>query len=79
MSEAQSAESAQSTAKTFEDAYRELGDIVDRLESGELSLDDSVALYERGRQLVVFCQKQLDSAELRINRLMENAEDDSQS
>jgi len=61
---------------TFEDAYRELGDIVDRLESGELSLDESVALYERGRTLVLACQKQLDTAELTIRRLSGAAEDD---
>ncbi len=58
----------------FEDAYRELGEIVDRLESGELSLDESVTLYERGRQLVTLCEKQLDAAELRVNRLGGDAE-----
>ncbi len=58
----------------FEDAYRELGEIVDRLESGELSLDESVRLYERGRQLVALCEKHLDAAELRVNRLGGDAE-----
>jgi exodeoxyribonuclease VII small subunit len=53
----------------FEDAYRELGEILDKLESGDLTLDDSVALYERGRLLVELCAKMLDSAELRISRL----------
>lgn len=55
---------------SFEDAYRELGEIVNRLESGELSLDESVALYERGRRLAERCASLLDSAELRVNRLV---------
>lgn len=53
----------------FEAAYRELQMIVERLESGELSLDESVSLYERGRQLVAFCGDCLDRADLRVNRL----------
>lgn len=54
---------------TFEEAYQELAEIVDRLESGELTLDESVSLYERGRRLIVLCEKQLDAAELRINQV----------
>ncbi len=62
------------TTPSFEDAYRELGEIIDRLESGELSLDESVILYERGRQLVTLCEKHLDAAELRVTRLGGDAE-----
>lgn len=53
----------------FEQAFDELGQIVSRLESGELSLDDSVNLFERGRALSAHCQQVLDKAELRVNRL----------
>ncbi len=45
----------------FEDAYQELTDIIDKLESGDLSLDESMALFERGRALVTICEKQLKS------------------
>lgn len=55
--------------QTFEQAYAELNALIDQLESGELSLEQSVALYERGRELVAFCQAQLESAELRINTI----------
>ena len=54
----------------FEAAYRDLQMIVERLESGELSLDESVALYERGRQLVAFCEDRLDKADLRVSRVV---------
>ena len=54
---------------SFEAAYAELEDIVTKLESGELSLDASVTLFERGRELSEYCQKILDGAELRVNQL----------
>lgn len=54
---------------SFETAYAELDGIIARLESGELPLEDAVALYERGRQLAAHCQALLDSAELRVSQL----------
>lgn len=57
----------------FEAAYSELQIIVERLESGELTLDESVALYERGRQLVAFCGDRLDKADLRVSRVVGDA------
>jgi exodeoxyribonuclease VII small subunit len=53
----------------FETAWAELQTIVAQLESGELPLEDSVALYERGRQLSAHCQHMLDQAELRVSQL----------
>jgi exodeoxyribonuclease VII small subunit len=57
---------------SFEAAYAELETIVSRLESGELSLEDSVTLFERGRRLSEHCQSLLDRAELRVNKLTED-------
>jgi exodeoxyribonuclease VII small subunit len=57
----------------FEDAYRELEDIVDQLESGDLSLDESMALFERGRRLIALCETQLSTAELRVTQLLNDA------
>ena len=54
---------------SFEDAYREIEEIVDRLESGELTLAESLSLFERGQKLLVLCTTRLDSAELRISQL----------
>ena len=53
----------------FETAFAELQQIVTQLESGTLPLDDSVALYERGRALSAQCQVLLDQAELRVTQL----------
>ncbi|MBZ0301671.1 MAG: exodeoxyribonuclease VII small subunit [Anaerolineae bacterium] len=54
---------------SFEAAYAELETILEQLESGELPLEDSVALFERGRKLSERCQTLLDKAELRVNQL----------
>jgi exodeoxyribonuclease VII small subunit len=54
---------------TFEQAFAQLEEIVTRLESGDLTLDESVALYEQGQKLARLCGEMLDSAELRIKQL----------
>ncbi|MBL8152716.1 MAG: exodeoxyribonuclease VII small subunit [Anaerolineae bacterium] len=54
---------------SFEAAYAELERIIAQLESGELPLEESVTLYERGRQLAERCQAALDQAELRVSQL----------
>jgi exodeoxyribonuclease VII small subunit len=54
---------------SFETAYAELESIITKLESGDLPLDDSVTLFERGRQLSEHCQSLLDKAELRVSQL----------
>lgn len=60
---------------TFEQAYRELESIVTRLEAGSLSLDESLALFERGQRLSAWCEDQLNNAELRISQLSATGEE----
>jgi exodeoxyribonuclease VII small subunit len=55
---------------TYEDALRRLEEIVQRLESGQLGLDESLRLFEEGTRLTKVCQRRLTEAELRIERLM---------
>lgn len=59
------------TDLNFEAAFDELTAIVARLEDPDLSLDESVAQFERGRQLAAYCQSLLDQAELRISQVDE--------
>ena len=54
---------------SFETAYEELESIITKLESGDLPLEDSITLFERGRQLSEHCQSLLDKAELRVSQL----------
>jgi exodeoxyribonuclease VII small subunit len=54
---------------TFEQAQRELEEIVHRLESGDVPLDEALKLWERGEQLYRLCRERLDSAEGKIEEL----------
>ncbi len=55
---------------SFEGALRELEAIVSRLEQGEVDLEDSIALYERGQALKSHCEKKLKSAEGRLEKIV---------
>ncbi|MFA7586810.1 MAG: exodeoxyribonuclease VII small subunit [Novosphingobium sp.] len=55
---------------SFEDALRALEEVVRKLESGEVPLDDSITLYEQGEALRKHCQNRLDAAQARIERIV---------
>ncbi|MGC4081606.1 MAG: exodeoxyribonuclease VII small subunit [Vicinamibacterales bacterium] len=60
--------------KDFEAALAELDALVKKLEEGDLSLEQSLALYERGVQLSRFCHARLEDAERRIEILTERGD-----
>jgi len=57
---------------SFETAFAELESIIAKLDSGELGLEESVTLFERGRALSEHCQALLDKAELRVKQLTDS-------
>ena len=59
---------------SFEDALRALEDVVRKLEGGDVPLDDSISLYERGEQLRKHCQARLDAAQARIEKIVQQAD-----
>jgi exodeoxyribonuclease VII small subunit len=59
------------TALPFDKALEELQGVVARLEEGGLPLEESILLYERGAALHEHCAKLLDSAEIRVQRLVD--------
>jgi exodeoxyribonuclease VII small subunit len=59
---------------SFEDAQRELELIVGRLESGQVPLDEAIALWERGEELYRACLARLDTAQGRIEELAQRVE-----
>lgn len=63
-----------SAEQTFEDAQRELEQIVERLEGGDAGLDEAIQLWERGEQLYKLCLGKLDAAQGRIEELARRAE-----
>lgn len=62
------------TIKDFESAIAELEKIVKQLEDGDLPLDTSLALFERGVELSRYCHDQLGAAQKRIEVLTERGE-----
>jgi exodeoxyribonuclease VII small subunit len=59
---------------TFEVAQKELEDIVRRLEAGETSLDEAIALWQRGEELYRFCVGKLDAAQGEIEALAQRVQ-----
>ncbi|MEB3415050.1 exodeoxyribonuclease VII small subunit [Alteriqipengyuania sp. WL0013] len=55
---------------SFEDALRALENVVRQLEGGEVPLEQSIDLYERGEKLREHCQKRLDAAQARIEKIV---------
>lgn len=56
--------------KKFEDSLKKLEHIVDKLEKGDLALEESLKLFEEGIRLSRFCTKQLEEAERKVDILL---------
>jgi exodeoxyribonuclease VII small subunit len=59
---------------TFEEAFTELEDVVNRLEKGGLALEDSLTFFERGQALAAYCSELLDNAELKVKQITPEGE-----
>lgn len=62
---------------SYEAAAKELEEIIGKLESGEVSLDDSIKLYSRGMELSKYCKDKLDSIVKQIRILSEDGTGES--
>jgi exodeoxyribonuclease VII small subunit len=62
------------TSKNFESSLEDLEQVVEQLESGELSLDDSLTAFEKGVGLVKFCNQKLNEVERKIDLLVKDKE-----
>jgi exodeoxyribonuclease VII small subunit len=60
---------------TFETAQRELEQIVERLERGDVGLDEAIALWERGEELLRFCLNRLETTEGKVEELAQRVAD----
>jgi exodeoxyribonuclease VII small subunit len=68
--------SSSETSPSYEDARDELITVVQRLEAGGLSLEESLSLWERGEDLAAICQRWLDGARARLDAVMAASDDD---
>lgn len=64
---------------TFKDAIEELEEITGSLESGELELEKSLAMFERGVELIRYCQEKLDSAQAKVEALVDSLEGETKT
>ncbi|MGQ0529467.1 MAG: exodeoxyribonuclease VII small subunit [Panacagrimonas sp.] len=71
------AEESVDAVARFEQDMQELEGIVAQMEKGDLRLEDSLKLFERGTQLARSCRKSLDTAELKIRKLLDEDSDDT--
>ncbi len=55
---------------SFEDALAQLEQIVRKLEAGDVPLEDSIRIYERGAALKAHCEKKLKEAELKVEKIV---------
>ena len=63
---------------TYEQAYKRLEEIVEKLENGSVPLEESMKLFEEGTKLANFCNTKLNAAEQRFTQLItENSESDN--
>jgi exodeoxyribonuclease VII small subunit len=67
-------EKKEKTEKKFEEALGALEEVVERLESGDLSLEESLAAFEDGVRLVKYCNQKLTEVEKRIELLIKDKE-----
>lgn len=58
--------------KSFEEAINELEKIVETLEMGELPLEESIEIFQKGIELSQYCTRKLDEAEKKISMLIED-------
>ena len=61
---------------TFESAMKRLEEIVNALESGQVSLDDSLKLFEEGIKLTKYCENELKNIENKAAKILENSKEE---
>jgi len=64
-------------AMTFEEALAALEQVVSQLEGGQVPLEQSIALYERGDALKKHCEAKLDAAELKVEKIVAGGDGDA--
>ena len=64
---------------SFEEALTELEEIVGRLERGDIDLEDSISIYERGEALKSHCESKLEKAKMKVDKIITQPDGDFSS
>ena len=62
---------------TFEKAMKELEELVDSLDKGDVSLDEAIAAYDRGSQLKDYCERKLQEAKMKVDTIQSSDNTDT--
>ncbi len=79
MADKKTVENKDAEAMPFEEALEMVEQIIERIESGQIGLEDSIQAYERGVKLIKRCRNVLDLAELRVRDITEQLNSDEQA
>lgn len=60
------------TQKTFEEALQRLEEIVSKLENGDISLEESIKIFQEGVELTKFCKQKLNTVETQLKKLVKD-------
>jgi exodeoxyribonuclease VII small subunit len=66
------------SSSSYEAAIEELEGIIEKMEKGEMTLDESVKFFQRGIELSKFCSKKLDEVERKITILLEKSDEETE-
>jgi exodeoxyribonuclease VII small subunit len=66
------------SSNSYEAAIEELEGIIEKMEKGEMTLDESVKFFQRGIELSKFCSKKLDEVERKITILLEKSDGETE-
>jgi exodeoxyribonuclease VII small subunit len=66
------------SSSSYEAAIEELEGIIEKMEKGEMTLDESVKFFQRGIELSKFCSKKLDEVERKITILLEKSDGETE-
>ncbi len=74
MAEKKTTKAEESKEETLEELFAQLDDVAEKLEQGDISLEESFGLYQRGMEMLKLCNEKIDTVEKKVQILEENGE-----
>lgn len=74
MAEKKTTKTEESKEETLEELFAQLDDVAEKLEQGDISLEESFGLYQRGMEMLKLCNEKIDTVEKKVQILEENGE-----
>ena len=72
-------DTAENTAESYEDAITELQDILDKLQNGDVNVDELAEQVTRSTELINYCKKKINAAEMKVTEIVDAIEETEKS